>query len=162
MCNPYNTNHYPYEVYSPYNLNHSSNNFYSNQRRDPIVQLRNSAYGEFYLGIDADTGAVVLSRHPGGGVHWKMDEVTAILVTLQSRTRSLYLNYFLGINENSSTVTLSACISNNVYWKMKRKGNIVTLQNLSNNLFLGINGNTGAIELSNHQNEGTKWIITAH
>ncbi|WP_342762095.1 hypothetical protein [Bacillus sp. BR3(2024)] len=159
MYNLYNIKHYPYDIYNPY-LNHSSNNLYNNQRIDPIIQLRNNAYGGFYLDIDGSNGKVILSRRPGSGVNWKMDE-SDNFVTLQNRGRTQnFFNHFLSINPNTDIVSLSRCISNSIYWKMNRQGNIVTLKNSSNNKFLDIDGNTGAIMLSDQQYEGTKWTIS--
>lgn len=163
----YNPNRYP-----NYGIEHFG--YYPAQlllsTRQRTVSLQNqgdSPFKNWYLDIDGNTGALMLSERLVSGAYWELTDQGNGTVSLQNLGNSRFKNWYLDIDGNTGALMLSERLVSGAHWKLNDHGaGRVSLQNLGNsrfkNWYLDIDGNTGALMLSERLVSGAFWSLTTH
>jgi hypothetical protein len=148
---------YPITTYPINQTGHSlqANDYSRNNGTVRLQNLGNSRFKDWYLDIDGNTGAVILTESSAAsGINWRLTSLGGTTVTLQNLGNSRFKNWYLDIDGNTGAAILTESpIYSGTKWRLSSLGGTtVTLQNLGNSRFkdwyLDIDGNTGAAILT--------------
>ncbi len=125
--------------------------------------LGKSPYENWYLDIDGNTGALMLTeRRDASGILWQPTLVGDGVYTLQNLGRSRFEGAYLDIDGNTGEVILADGEGTGTRWKITEENGKVKLQTLADGEYRGhyldIDGNTGKVTLAAEgRSTGTAW-----
>ena len=131
------------------------------------IKLQNLAKTNFenwFLDIDGNAGAVILSKNGGGsGTEWVLTEAGDNKVRIQNFGNSKFKEWFLDIDgKNGELLLTKSAEGSGTLWALSKEGDKSKLQNLGTSkykdFYLDIDGNKGWVVLSKG-GSGTNWRI---